>query len=112
MIIEDDEPTREILSLIFKRWGWEVFSAGTMAQGLSLLEATPTPSCLLLDLDLPDGEGETILRRVRRDRLPVRVAVCSGTGDPDRWSVVQDLDPDALLQKPIDLADVCMALAG
>jgi len=112
LIIEDDGPTRNILRLIFRRKGWEVLSAGTVAEGLSLLEESPTPNCLLLDLDLPDGRGETILQKVREDRLPVRVAVCSGMGDPIRWSTIRSLDPEALLPKPIDVGEVCSALVG
>src|SRR4051812_27621938 len=97
LIIEDHGPTRNLLRHIFSRRGWQVIEAGTVAEGLSLLEESPPPNSLLLDLDLPDGPGEAILRKVRRDGLPVRVAVCSGTGDPDRWNSVQDLDPEALL---------------
>src|SRR4051794_36221148 len=111
LIIEDHGPTRDILRLLFRRKGWEVTAAGTVAEGLSLLEESPKPNCLLLDLDLPDGQGEAILRKVRRDQLPVRVAVCSGTGDPNRLNIVRGLDPDALLRKPIDVGDVCTALA-
>jgi len=111
LIIEDHAATRSVLRHIFRRKGWDVIEAGTVAQGLSLLDESPTPNFLLLDLDLPDGQGETILRKVRRDRLPVRVAVCSATGDPKRWSRIRELDPEALFQKPIDISDVCMVLA-
>jgi DNA-binding response OmpR family regulator len=112
LIVEDHEPTRNILGSIFRRQGWETLAAGTMAEGLSLLEESPTPDCLLLDLDLPDGRGEAILRKIREENLPVRVAVCTGMGDPGRWSTVQGLDPEALLQKPIDVAEVCTAFVG
>ena len=82
------------------------------AEGLACLEMEPRPDCLLLDLDLPDGRGEAVLERVRRDHLPIRVAVCTGNGDRNRWRAVQDFQPDALIQKPVDLAEVCIALTG
>jgi DNA-binding NarL/FixJ family response regulator len=83
-----------------------------VAEGLSLLGQSPPPDGLLLDLDLPDGRGETLLRRVRDQHLPVRVAVCTGLGDPARWSEVRQLGSEALLRKPIEVADVFAALAG
>jgi len=112
LIVEDHEPTRDILRLIFRRKGWQTFVAGTVAEGLAVLGMVPPPTGLLLDLDLPDGRGEAVLRKVREDHLPIRVAVCTGMGDPSRWSKVQGLGPEALLQKPIDLADLCAALTG
>jgi hypothetical protein len=61
---------------------------------------------------LSDGQGETILRKVREDRLSARVAVCTGMGDLGRWRTVQGLDPEPLPQKPIDVGDVCTAWVG
>ena len=111
LIVEDHEPTRNILRRLFNRRGWQVTAAGTVAEGLFFMAQEPPPNCLLLDLDLPDGHGESVLRRVREERLPVRVAVCSGTGDRRRWGEVRWLSPEALLHKPIDMADVCSAFA-
>jgi DNA-binding response OmpR family regulator len=111
LIIEDHEPTRNLLRSIFRRRGFDVTAVGTIAEGLTLLDQDPLPDSLLLDLDLPDGCGETILRKIREDRLPVRVAVCTGMGDSSRWSTIQSLNPEALLQKPVGITDICMALA-
>ena len=85
--------------------------AATVAEGLDLLD--PPPDCLVLDLMLPDGGGEAILRKVREDDLPTRVvAVTTGSNDPARLAVVKELNPDVLLSKPIDpsvLLRVCEA---
>jgi DNA-binding NarL/FixJ family response regulator len=62
---------------------------------------------VVLDMDLPDGRGEVVLRAVRERHLPTRVAVCSGMTDDARWDAVKGLDPEALLQKPIDVAAMC-----
>jgi two-component system KDP operon response regulator KdpE len=100
LLVEDDLATRTRLRRIFALCGWEVVEAATVAEGLARL-ATP-PDCLLLDLELPDGDGESILRRVRTDGLPVRVVVNTGTDDPDRLGAVSAMGPDALLKKPLD----------
>src|SRR4051794_5324183 len=105
LVVEDHEGTRHVLRSLFIRLGWEVRVAGTIAEGLALLE--PPPHCVLLDLMLPDGGGEIILRRIRAGHLPIRVVLTSGCGDPARLRQVQSLKPEALLQKPVDFAEVC-----
>jgi CheY-like chemotaxis protein len=110
LIVEDHEPTRTILGMILRREGWATLAAGTLAEGLDYLEREPRPDCVLLDLDLPDGRGEAVLERVRRDQLPIRVAVCTGSGDRLRWRAVEQYHPDALIQKPIDLGELWSAL--
>jgi DNA-binding NarL/FixJ family response regulator len=61
---------------------------------------------------LPDGGGEVILKKVREEGLPTRVAVCTGTNDADRIGAVAALRPEALLQKPIDIRDLFAACDG
>src|ERR1700737_4692236 len=41
----------------------------------------PAPCCPVLGLVLPDGEGTTVLERVREKGLRTHVAVCTGTVD-------------------------------
>src|SRR5262249_26961451 len=92
--------TRRMLALCLP--GWAIEEAGTLAEGLARLD--PPPDCLVLDLDLPDGAGEDLLRRVRVEHLPTRVVVSTGAGDARRLGEVSRLGPDALVPKPLDAA--------
>jgi CheY-like chemotaxis protein len=112
LIVEDHQPTRNVLKMIFHRKGWVTVTAATVAEGLACLALEPRPNCVLLDLDLPDGQGEAVLERVRIDCLPIRVVVCTGSGDDQRWQELRVYRPEAVLQKPVDLAEVCTALTG
>jgi DNA-binding response OmpR family regulator len=107
LIVEDHEPTRQALRGIFRRYGREVVAVGTVAEGLAELESAP--DCVVLDLTLPDECGEEVLQKTRDQRLPTRVAVRSGCGDPSRGKLVASLRPDAILEKPIEVAEVCTA---
>ncbi len=114
LIVDDDFYTRHALRSLFARRGWDVTLAESVAEGLSALDAAPL--CIILDLNLPDGGGETILREAR-SRLPrTLVAVCSACEDARQLAVVQGLNPELMLCKPIDLAPLdrlCLAaLAG
>jgi DNA-binding NarL/FixJ family response regulator len=64
------------------------------------------PDCIILDLLLPDGYGEAILRQVREAGRSSRVLVCSVILDPGRLEGVRALRPDGLFQKPIDVEQV------
>lgn len=107
LIVEDHEGTRKALRGIFLRRGYCVDTATTVAEALERLD--PAPSCIVLDLMLPDGKGETILEKVRQENLPSRVAVCTGSLDSSRLAAVQRLKPQALLHKPVDFNELCRA---
>ncbi len=106
LVVDDDPTTRFALQALFSRQGWVVSVAETGAEGFSLLREGPPPRFLILDLNLPDGPGEALLRAVRDGGLPTRVAVCSGIDDPYRLADVWSLRPELLLAKPIDLGPV------
>ncbi len=109
LVLDDHAWLRHPLRGIFLRMGWDVFVAGTVAEGLRLLDAGPEPCCLVLDLGLPDGDGEVVLKRVRDKGYSTRVVVATGVVDGDRLRAVAGLKPDALLIKPIALTDVWSA---
>jgi DNA-binding response OmpR family regulator len=101
LITEDNDQSRYALTVLFEKHGWEAVQAETLAEGLAALDWAP--DCLLLDLALPDGPGETILQKVREDNLPVRVVVVTtGVIDAIRLSGVASWKPDLLVRKPID----------
>lgn len=80
--------------------GHRTLAAATVAEGLAQLGAAP--SHVLLDMNLPDGVGTTVLRQVRDGRLPIKVAVLSGSGDDELMDEARSLRPDAMFRKPPD----------
>src|SRR5262249_22452038 len=108
LVVEDDAASRDALRRLLDHRGWVVETARTVAEAMESLH--PPPHCILLDLMLPDGGGEEVLRRVRDESLPSKVAVCTGTSDAVRLSMVKGMDPDGLFQKPIDFEEVCRAV--
>ena len=85
----------------------DVRGVGSVQRALSELESC-TPTLLLLDLDLPDGDGLQVLDAMRRDsRLrAVPVLVISATADEAVFSEARQRGAQACLAKPIDLAQV------
>lgn len=101
LIVEDDRSLTEVWRTIFSTRGWDVASASTLLDGLAKLDEAP--DYLILDLELPDGGGEAILRRIRERGMKTRVAVTTGSDDLSR---LIGLDPEALFHKPVDVASV------
>jgi DNA-binding response OmpR family regulator len=110
LIVDDDSYTCAALHTLFSRQGWLVATASTVSEALAQLE--PEPACMLLDLNLPDGRGESVLREVRARSLRTRVVVCSATDDPRRLAAVRGLNPELMLWKPIELAPVFQLCAS
>jgi DNA-binding response OmpR family regulator len=78
--------------------------AGTVAEGLTLLRLEP--AFIALDLHLPDGLGTTILQYVRQKKLPISVAIATGSDDQTFLSEVEAMKPDRILRKPYALEDL------
>jgi PAS domain S-box-containing protein len=63
------------------------------------------PDLILLDLHLPDINGEEVLRRLRSDRRTASIPVVVITADATRTAVerLRDAGADAYLTKPLDI---------
>jgi DNA-binding response OmpR family regulator len=103
LIIEDDVPSGTALRAILSRMGMEVQLATTLAKAMSVIDHV-SPDWIVLDLMLPDGDGEQVLRHVRSQMGGhVRVCVTTASSDLSRLKRLTELRPDCVLPKPIDL---------
>ena len=108
LLVEDDRPTYNALKGILSRRGWEVIVSTTLSEAVGRLNESF--SAVILDLMLPDGEGENVLREIRERGLPCRVIITTGSNDPTRLGAITRLRPQAMLKKPIDLTALEQAL--
>lgn len=85
--------------------------ASGIEEGFERALASP-PDAVLLDLRLPDGDGRTLLARLRRDqrfsRTPVMV-LTAGHDEADRLDLLA-AGADEYLAKPFDEADLLARL--
>lgn len=103
LVVEDVpdslDPLVELLGLVHCK----ASGVGTRASALAALDRPPLPDFIILDLRLPDGDGLDVLREVKRRGLPIQVIVTTGS-DPSTLAEVQQLQPAAILQKPVNFA--------
>lgn len=111
LLVEDDRATYTALRGILTLRGWDVVVATTLAEARPVLGGNAL-SAVILDLMLPDGNGEEILDELRAANGNIPVAVTTGVSDAARLAAVHKKNPTALLQKPIVLAQLLKAIAA
>jgi FixJ family two-component response regulator len=79
-VVDDDVSVRESLELLIGCAGWQ---AETFASAQEFL-ARPrvfAPSCLVLDVSLPDLNGLDLQKRITGDRMDMPIIFITGYGD-------------------------------
>lgn len=64
LIIDDEVQIRRLLEITLSAHGFKIVKAGDGKEGL-VAAATHQPSCIILDLGLPDEDGLEILKKLR-----------------------------------------------
>ena len=65
LIIEDDSGLNRGISFALGQEGYETISAQTLQEGESLFEKEK-PDAVILDLNLPDGDGVVFCKKIRQ----------------------------------------------
>jgi CheY-like chemotaxis protein len=108
LLVEDDELSRRALAAVLRRRGWHVTAVSTLAAAEAQLPNQP--EVVILDLTLPDGRGESLLEHIRAAHMPTTVAVTTGVSDSERMRHLDELHPDVVLPKPINVAALLHSL--
>ena len=102
LIVEDDDLTRDALSIMLQEDGYQVLCAENGQAALEQLQRTRPPGLILLDMMMPVMTGWEFLTQRKQDpRLAaIPVVICSGTGDAARQAA--SLGAAGYLKKPIE----------
>ena len=79
-VVDDDISVRESLELMIRYAGWSCETFASAAQFLAHPRVA-APSCLVLDVHLPDLSGLDLQQRVAADRLDMPIIFITGFGD-------------------------------
>ena len=79
LVVDDETPTRELLSIYFKRRGCTVSSANTGADALRLVSEAPV-QVVILDINLGDASGLDLLAPIKKARPNLPIILFSGIG--------------------------------
>jgi FixJ family two-component response regulator len=79
-VVDDDEAVSESLESLFCCEGWQAQTFAS-AQEFLLHPRVLTPSCLVLDVTLPDLNGLDLQERIAADRSDMPIIFITGRGD-------------------------------
>jgi DNA-binding response OmpR family regulator len=124
LVVEDDPGIAQGLRLTLGQHGWAVDCVDSLAQAWTALRVEPFDA-VLLDLGLPDGDGATLLQRLRQAPPGARpdpgtpVLIMTARDQVASRITGLDLGADDYLGKPFDadelaarLRAVCRRAAG
>src|SRR6267154_68983 len=100
-VVDDDVSVRESLELLIRCEGWEPQMFASAPEFLAH-PRTLVPSCLILDVELPDLSGLDLQKRLAADRLEIPIIFITGYGDVPKTVQAMKAGAAEFLTKPYD----------
>ncbi len=103
LIADDDRALLEALKIRFQAEGYEVFTAQDAYQALEYARVN-NPQVILLDVNMPAGDGFSVQERLKKMNIGVAVPVIYITGESSRRvdEGASDQGAFAVVRKPFD----------
>ena len=102
LVVEDHQDTRQVLTGLLTRWGYDVSPADSLKSGMDRLETEPPVDVILSDIALPDGTGYALVSEARRRGKRVLAIALSGYAYPSDVRIAKLTGFDHHLSKPCD----------
>jgi FixJ family two-component response regulator len=100
-VVDDDISVRESLELLIKFAGWQPETFASAGEFLARPRAT-MPSCLVLDVSLPDLNGLELQKLIASDRTDMPIIFITGHGDVPMTVQAMKAGAVEFLTKPFD----------
>lgn len=109
LILDDDAPLRNRLARAMESRGFEVITAETVSEGISLAQQTP-PAYAVLDMRLADGSGLDVVAALRDAREDARIILLTSYGNIATAVAAVKAGAVDYLPKPADADTIAAAL--
>lgn len=109
LIIEDERLLARNLAKFLERLGYEVMLAEGAAAGISICREM-NPDAVLVDYNLPDGDGIDVIRKLRADNPGLRLVMTTSFSDVQLVVQAMKAGADDYLIKPIALEELAIFL--
>jgi CheY-like chemotaxis protein len=107
LVIDDEEPLRDLLSKAFTRKGYGIVTAANGHHAIDLISDTKQHfDAVLLDLNMPGANGLQVLKVLRLCRPYTKVLVVSGHITAEVRAEFKTLGQEDWLQKPYALDEI------
>lgn len=105
LLVEDDPMIGQTLSLSLPYQGYELHVATTLSEGSTMIDRTFF-DLILLDVQLPDGMGFDLCRKVRESDLLIPILMVSARTDESSAVRALSLGADDYIRKPFGLDEL------
>lgn len=104
LVVEDDRGIANFVQTILETNGYQVLMADRCGQGI-LVFASHVPDLVILDLGLPDMDGEEFIRQIRSISTVPIIVLSARTEERDKVSAL-DLGANDFITKPFGTAEL------
>ncbi|HEY6231744.1 MAG TPA: sigma-54 dependent transcriptional regulator [Pyrinomonadaceae bacterium] len=109
LVVDDEKMIRWSLGEALRGWGFEPIEAETVSAALAEFEAEP-PAAVLLDINLPDGSGLDVLRKIRQRQQDAVVIMITANVLVDETIAALRGGAYDFIGKPINLEELQVAI--
>jgi len=110
LLIEDCAVTRFGVVRYFSKDGYQISEAGSLAEATRLM-ADRRFDLIIIDINLPDGNGLDLISAEREAQNLVPIIVVTGAGDIPLAVEAMQRGADNFLTKPLDMPTLSISLA-
>jgi CheY-like chemotaxis protein len=115
LLVEDDEQSRRMMSLLLSGVGYEVTAAQSIANALEAAKSADF-DCVIADIGLPDGSGLELMRallaRGNTKGIAVNGIALTGLTDPSKIEECRQAGFKLHVAKPVNFDDLQAILSG
>jgi two-component system KDP operon response regulator KdpE len=104
LLVEDDDATRRSLARNLEAHGYRVLEARDAA-GARTAWGAARPDLVLLDLGLPDADGGSLLRRIRREATTPVIVLTARDAEREKIAAL-DAGADDYVTKPFAMGEL------
>ena len=104
LVVEDDRNILSMIQTVLDTNGYQVLTAQRCQQGILML-SSHVPDLVVLDLGLPDMDGEEFIRIARRDSMIPIIVLSARTEEKDKVSAL-DLGANDYITKPFGTGEL------
>lgn len=108
LVVDDEEPIRDLLSDYFSKRDYEVRTAATAEETVRQIDEAK-PNVVILDILLPDADGMELLGQIKEDNPDLPVIIMTGIGfDEDLLAEARDKGASGYVSKTLPLEQLLM----
>lgn len=104
LVIDDEQPIRRLLSVNLKAHGYTMIESSTGMDGLVQASAS-RPDLVILDLGLPDGDGQDVIRAIR-EWSQVPIIILTVREREEEKILALDQGADDFVTKPFGMGEL------